>query len=55
MSAQETIILREDALLIAATAAQSIVKRAAMGGTDAMAYDSIRDAITAALEPFIKS
>ena len=53
MSAHETFILPKDALLIAATAAQTIVRRAAMGGTDAMAYDAIRDAITDAMAPFI--
>jgi len=52
-TATETVILPEDALLIAATAAQAIVKRAAMGGTDAMAYDVIRDAITDAMASFI--
>jgi len=53
VSAHETFILPKDALLIAATAAQTIVRRAAMGGTDAMAYDAIRDAITDAMAPFI--
>lgn len=41
----------DDALLIASYAAQVIVKRAADGGTDAVTYDGVRDAIMLALAP----
>lgn len=42
-----------DALLIAAVATTTIVKRANCGGTKAVTYDGVRDAILDAMAPFM--
>ncbi len=40
-----------DALFVAANAAQTIIARANRGGTDAVTYDGVRDAILSSLRP----
>ena len=50
---RSTRIAEEDAYLIAADAAQKIVRRAHLGGTDAMTYSGIRDQILESLQPLV--
>jgi len=52
-SPDQTRIERTDAVLIAATAAASIVERANRGGTDAATYDGVRDAVMSAMAFFV--